>query len=421
MPSTVFWSWQSDKPGKVSRHFLKRALTRAVAEAGEELDLDESERPGLDHDTKGEPGMVSIPDSILSKIDSASVFVADLTPVACSKAGRYVANPNVLIELGFAKKALGPSQIVLIWNDAWGGCTPEDLPFDLRHRRMPFTYRLEENASSEEISRAEESLIVPLKDAIIACLKARPAKATLPSPNAIEARTDDPSVWFDVGAALRVNAGASFGPDEVTFVEAPRSFIRVIPSAWPAGLRPKGMRTDQVLDIQPLGDAMSLSWGPTKGGIIAYRTSHREENQVVAVTATQWFSKNGELWGFDGKVVYNDEESRPTLATFYIVECWARFLRRAAEFYTHYGVSGQFEVRLGITQLEGLRWPTKSMWRENSVGLETNATATVTVTDLSEISKSRVISAGHVAMREAFGKEPSDDELQEILRNPHRR
>lgn len=37
----VFWSWQSDTPGKIGRHFVREALSKAIAELKIEIELDE--------------------------------------------------------------------------------------------------------------------------------------------------------------------------------------------------------------------------------------------------------------------------------------------------------------------------------------------------------------------------------------------
>ena len=47
------------------------------------------------------PGSPDIVATILAKIEAAAVFVADVTPIAVSPGGKHVANPNVLIELGY--------------------------------------------------------------------------------------------------------------------------------------------------------------------------------------------------------------------------------------------------------------------------------------------------------------------------------
>src|SRR5207244_8680184 len=51
------------------------------------------------------------------------------------------------VELGYAVKALSWDRIICIFNEATGRV--EDLPFDLRHRRVR-KYRLEEKADKAE-------------------------------------------------------------------------------------------------------------------------------------------------------------------------------------------------------------------------------------------------------------------------------
>jgi predicted nucleotide-binding protein len=132
----VFWSWQSDLPPSVSKKFVQDALSEALDKVALDLELSPAERPELDHDTKGEAGLVEIVNTILQKIDSATVFVADVTPIAVTAEGKKVPNPNVMIELGHALKSLGHAAIVLVANTEFGG-KPEDLPFDLRMTRKP--------------------------------------------------------------------------------------------------------------------------------------------------------------------------------------------------------------------------------------------------------------------------------------------
>src|ERR1019366_9830222 len=47
---------------------------------------------------------------------------------------RRTPNPNVLLELGYAAKRLTWDNVICVFNTAFG--KTEDLPFDLRHRRM---------------------------------------------------------------------------------------------------------------------------------------------------------------------------------------------------------------------------------------------------------------------------------------------
>ena len=92
----IFWSWQSDRTQRICRHFVKEALEAAAQRVAIDLELDESNRPEVDHDTRGEAGMVDIVATILRKIEESTVFVADMTPIARAEQGKLVANPNVL-------------------------------------------------------------------------------------------------------------------------------------------------------------------------------------------------------------------------------------------------------------------------------------------------------------------------------------
>jgi hypothetical protein len=132
MKCTVFYSWQSDLPNATNRGFIETALEHAA----KSIRNDESIliEPVIDRDTAGVPGSPDIAMTILSKIDNAQVFVCDVSLINQDSPGRSSPNPNVLIELGYAMKSLGPEHVVMVLNTAYGG--PELLPFDLRMRRV---------------------------------------------------------------------------------------------------------------------------------------------------------------------------------------------------------------------------------------------------------------------------------------------
>ena len=144
MSQTVFWSWQSDLSPSLTKDFIKGALVEALDTVAQELDLESADRLEIDHDTKGEAGLVEIVTTIFNKIDDCQVFVADITPVAEIKtetSTKKVPNPNVMIELGYALREVGYRRVITVANLAFGG-KPEELPFDLRHRRGAITYTL---------------------------------------------------------------------------------------------------------------------------------------------------------------------------------------------------------------------------------------------------------------------------------------
>ena len=120
-PSVLFYSWQSDDPQRRSR--IRRRLQRACIAAG--LDYDEATR-----ETTGSP---EIHTTIRAKVATCGLFVADVNIVTgiADPAERPSPNPNVMYELGLADARLPPERIMLLFDD-----NPDDLPFDIRQRRI---------------------------------------------------------------------------------------------------------------------------------------------------------------------------------------------------------------------------------------------------------------------------------------------
>lgn len=351
MPRTVFWSWQSDLPNQTNRGFIKRALEAAIEEAGGTADIEE--RLELDHDTKGQPGLVSIPDTILRKIDECELFVADLTPIARSESGKFVANPNVLIELGYAKKSIGSERIILIWNCAYEGCLPELLPFDLRHRRGPVSYRLPAE-HDDDLRRDERQRLAKNLRSILAQYSPR---ISTPSPPPVfeEARHDDPSAWFEANEVLRVAAGTSFGDDLLRHPENRRGYARIVPLAGRPGISPElDGDGDAVL---PLGRTNGRSWGRTRGGHIAYSVTEREGQSVLAQTSTMIFRASGQIWGVDHSFFWIDERGTVRLATNYIIHQYHAFLKHHLSLLKRMGVAGPLKLEFGINDLSNSFWP----------------------------------------------------------------
>ncbi len=150
MKQIVFYSWQSDLPNACNRGFIQRALEDGAAaiKADDTVEVE----PVVDGDTQGVPGAPDIASTIFAKITVADAFVADVS-ITVRGSNRATPNPNVLIELGYALKALGHEKVILVFNQAFGKI--EELPFDLRMRRV-LTY----NMPSEAVERAPERRLI---------------------------------------------------------------------------------------------------------------------------------------------------------------------------------------------------------------------------------------------------------------------
>jgi hypothetical protein len=154
--ATIFYSWQSDTPGAANRNLVLSALEAAAKEiAGDESINVE---PAVDRDTQNVAGSPDIGGTILAKIRTADVVVADVTIInGKSTGGRLTPNPNVLIEVGYALAIHSESRLILVNNLALS--RPEDLPFDLRQKRvLSYTSLPEESDRAADRRRLQSSL-----------------------------------------------------------------------------------------------------------------------------------------------------------------------------------------------------------------------------------------------------------------------
>ena len=132
MKYTVFFSWASDLPNATNRTFIQDALSDAIKAINRDDNV--QLEVCLDRDTQGVPGSPPIADTIFDKIENCNLFVCDVSIINKGTKSRKTPNPNVLIELGFAARHLSWDDIVCVCNIDFGPV--EDLPFDIRHRRV---------------------------------------------------------------------------------------------------------------------------------------------------------------------------------------------------------------------------------------------------------------------------------------------
>lgn len=185
MNCKIFYSWQSDLPNATNRGFIEKALENAAKLIRNDDSI--KVEPVIDRDTKDVPGAPDIAHTIFDKIEQAQVFVCDVSIINQNAPSRPTPNPNALIELGYAIKALGWQKIILVMNTAFG--KPEELPFDLRMRRAIAYYMPQE---TEERATERKKLEVAFTAALRTILEGldvpTPGEVIQPPPIGEQAR-----------------------------------------------------------------------------------------------------------------------------------------------------------------------------------------------------------------------------------------
>lgn len=135
---TIFYSWQTDLPNSTTRGLIESSINAAVKALKDTVTVE------ADRDTKGVYGSPDIVQTILSKIDTCDIFVADVSPVATyhpmdndgkfSERLKMAPNPNVLLELGYASHVIGWENVICIMNEDYLGGA--EIPFDIAHHRL---------------------------------------------------------------------------------------------------------------------------------------------------------------------------------------------------------------------------------------------------------------------------------------------
>ena len=155
---TIFYSWQSDLPGSDTRNIIQDSIKDAVRLFRDTVDIE------ADRDTKGEFGSPDIAQTIFSKIDDCDIFIADVSAVCQyetvdkdgNKKIKYMPNPNVMLELGYATHVVGWDRVICVLNSDYGA--PENMPFDIANRRLtPFS--LKDGKSKGEVKRYIKGVI----------------------------------------------------------------------------------------------------------------------------------------------------------------------------------------------------------------------------------------------------------------------
>jgi hypothetical protein len=355
----IFWSWQSDHSPKTCRTFIRAALVEAIDILNRELDVDDADRPEIDHDTKDERGMVDIASTILGKIARSAVFVADLTPIGRSQGGKWLPNPNVMIELGWAMQRPGWERVIGVLNTA-SGAEIEDLPFDIRQRRV-ITYVLADDADPNTRKSVHKKLVNDLKAALEINLTERAEQLATDTPiRGVPAKADNPSIWASAKDTLIHNeAFGGAGRSEIALPDVPRSYMRIIPSGWkshaPSVADIAGL--SQALQVHAPSDGMaSGDFGATEEGFVSYWFSGgRHGERRASINVAMFFEDTGEFWMLHGTAI-GQTNGYDMLRDHAMVGQWSRMLRRAMQVMDHFGAREARRVEAGLFNVRDLRW-----------------------------------------------------------------
>jgi hypothetical protein len=288
MPLRVFFSWQSDRPQK--RNFIRTALDTAAKQLNFELTLEDA-----------------IADAILTKIRSADAFVADLTFVDDGESAerRKLPNPNVMLEYGYALHALGDSKIVGLFNDSYGH--PNQLPFDLSHRRWPIRFT-QPTKATEQKTDERKRLVNGIKEALRAIVSQFGAPIGLPA-------VATPFASFEPGDGVgRMRSTKDYlcvarTSDEkpIWLPQGPYAFLRLIPTSPVPELGEVETYKIAQANLQPMGGMRGGGWnaGRHQTGTVVYWTD--QENPQRAWDASQLFLTR-EIWANDYYHVFPDQD-----------------------------------------------------------------------------------------------------------------
>jgi hypothetical protein len=370
MPSkSIFYSWQSDSPASTNRSFIETALKQALKRLNSDAELNEALRESrfvLEKDTLGVSGSPPIAETILTKINQCAVFVADLTYVASSidhedanEPRRMVSNPNVLIEYGYALRALGHHKVIGVINTAFGEDHMSHLPFDLKHLRWPITYNLKSKSDSSlktEVEELTKKLAAAIKPLLLTKLDDDPVSSDFVPTEPLES-----SPAFFSTSARELIPERTFQNEFVPFDVANEGlmFLQIWPRSKVAPI-PSSMRARDYAStaaLRPLGKHVS-GWDTNRnafGGIV-----HSALTNGKLFNFTQLFN-SWEIWGVDAYSVNKTISKRLSgidcpgyLAAGVIALGMAEALHNYRSFYCRMLPDvKQFKLRLGLCGVKG--------------------------------------------------------------------
>lgn len=401
--STVFYSWQSDRPNKTCRNFIQAALKEAIRGINRELEVLVAERGEsltIDQDTKGVPGTPEIFNTILDKIEVCRIFAPDLTIVAKTDSGKSIPNPNVMVEYGWALSVLGRerSRFIPIMNTVYGDAN--QLPFDLTHVKAPIQFHLVETASSGERKQVKAQLVKDIRGAIYLIIETVGIEKTSEPTayNEIQPKNSR-SFFVNPGESLEYFGGIQNSREFSLVPTSAKAYLRLIP-ATPVDLSKASLlQAAQEAKMSPMVErGADASWDQKTnrfGSLVVWQ----QNGWVKCVT--QLF-RSGELWGLDVQILSEERKNLVNLQLPLVVPIQA-VEKLFEETLSHYisvaqtlGLNFPVTVEAGLTEIDGYKmWVgglrpihgdfTEDVWHRSSVKSEDSVGADFLVEFLDKI------------------------------------
>jgi hypothetical protein len=130
----IFYSWISDEPQNRNRNHVYRALTDALHQAADRLEVPRTQAEVVQCARSDRP--TDIAGDIRGTIPTCHALVGDVSFINAPGEGRTrrTPNPNTMFEIGLAMQCLGPERVILVFNEGSGPVS--DLPFDVRNHSV---------------------------------------------------------------------------------------------------------------------------------------------------------------------------------------------------------------------------------------------------------------------------------------------
>ena len=353
--ATIFYAWQSDTPDVVNRGFIRGAIEKAIDFVNQAVSIDDA--LDLDQDTQGVPGSPPLVETLLKKINDCTVFIGDLTLVAtvdATDSAKRLPNANVLIELGYSLARHGSDRLLGVMNTHFG--SPEELPFDLVHRRYPILYSLSPDAGSDERNAVREKLIAAIVTEIRLILREEPSgsRKTLDRVTQLESES---SSFVANERLLRA------GEQEIFWLNQPQAFLRVVPTkplAVRSSVQLRGLARNFAPPLRPLAtaryDVQLVDARVDDGYVVACLLKQDAGKQRRANCVTKVFS-DGQIWGVDQRLLRENEKhgGARVIPSQALRNEFESSLRHYLKFYSE-SLEGGFPVHMvaGLEFIEGM-------------------------------------------------------------------